>query len=96
MVAFKGRNEMKFFMPYKPIKWGFKVHVFVDVINTYVYNCIMDPGQENKNLILNDKTFSFTGNIVLSLLEGLEKSGKKVFFDSWYSSKLRSLAYRCG
>ena len=86
MVAFKGRNKMKFFMPHKPIKWGFKIHVLVDAINTYVYNFIMDPGQENKNLILNDKTFSFTENIVLSLLEGLEKSGKKVFFDSWYSS----------
>ena len=79
MVAFKGRNKLKFFTPHKPIKWGFKIHVLVDAINTYVYNFILDPGQENKNLILNDKTFSFTENIVLSLLEGLEKSGKKVF-----------------
>ena len=43
MVAFKGRNKMKFFMPHKPIKWGFKINVSVDVINTYVYNFIMDP-----------------------------------------------------
>ena len=42
----------------------------------------MDPGKENKNLILKDKIFSFAENIVLSLLEGLEKSGKKVFFYS--------------
>ena len=39
-------------------------------------------GKENKNLIIKDKDFTFTENIVLSLLEGIEKTGRKVFFDS--------------
>ena len=77
IVIFKERNKIKFFI--KPIKWVFKIYVLVDAINTYAYNFIMESGQENKNLILKDKTFSFTEIIVLSLLEGLENSRKKVF-----------------
>ena len=42
MVAFKGRNKIKFFMLYKPIKWGFKMHCLVDSVNSYLYNLIID------------------------------------------------------
>ena len=46
-------------MLHKPNKWGSKIHILVDTINVYVFNFIIDPGKENKNLIIKDKSFSF-------------------------------------
>ena len=39
-------------MPHKPNKYGFKIYILVDAMNTYVFNFIMDPGNGNKNLII--------------------------------------------
>ena len=46
----------------------------------------MDPGKDNKNLIIANDEDSFTENIVLSLVKNIENSGRTLFFDSWYSS----------
>ena len=66
MVAFKGGQLMKFYLPMKPIKWGFKIHILVDCDNSYIYSCILDPGKNNKNLIQFENN-SDTESIVLKL-----------------------------
>jgi len=86
MIHFEGRSSLIFYMPAKPTKWGFKLHCLVDSKTHYFYNFIFDPGQNYKNLIIEDEEISFTENIVLSLLQKLEGQGHRVFFDSWYSS----------
>ena len=43
MVAFKGCQIIKFYLPMKPIKWGFKIHILVDWDNSYIYSCILAP-----------------------------------------------------
>ena len=87
MVFFRGRNSMRFYMPAKPCKWGFKFHSLVDSQNHYLYN-IIDSGKKYKSLIapIDDQNLAF--QIVLSLLEGLEGKGYTVYYDSWYSSIL--------
>ena len=52
LVTFKGMNKVKFFMPHKPNKQGFKIYILVDAMNNYVFNFIMEPGNGNKNLII--------------------------------------------
>ena len=42
---------MKFLMPNKPKKWGFKIHCLVDANNNYLYYLILDPGKDYKYLI---------------------------------------------
>ena len=86
MIHFEGRSSLIFYMPAKPTKWGFKLHCLVDSKTHFFYNFIFDPGQNYKNLLIEDEEISFTENIVLSLLQKLEGKGHRVFFDSWYSS----------
>ena len=86
MIHFEGRSSLIFYMPAKPTKWGFKLHCLVDSKSHYFYDFIFDPGQNYRNLIMEDEEISFTENIVLSLLKKLEHKGHRVFFDSWYSS----------
>lgn len=85
MVFFRGRTSMKFYLPIKPSKWGLKLHCLVDSDTGYLYNTILDPGKENKNLILSDDN-SFTESIIFRLLQGLENKGHPIFCDSWYST----------
>lgn len=86
IVAFKGRNKMKFFMPNKPTKWGFKIHCLVDSNTNYLYNLILDPGKHYKYLIKNEYNEKLTESIVLTLLKGLENTGRVIYFDSWNTS----------
>jgi len=85
VVLFKGRQKMKFYLPCKPTKWGFKLHLLCDAETHYVSNIIMDPGKTGRNFIqLEGKTLS--QSIVLRLTEGLEYNGHCLYTDSWYSS----------
>ena len=60
---------MIFYIPSKPIKWGFKLYYLVDSNSNYLYNVIFEPGKNNKNLIITN----------------VENNGRTLFFDSWYS-----------
>lgn len=85
LLYFRGRNKLKFYLPHKPHKWGFKLHLLCDAENNYVYDIIFDPGRTDKNLICLDDN-SFIHSIILKLVEGLDNRGHILFFDSWYSS----------
>ena len=39
---------MKFYIPMKPHKWGFKLLLLCDAGTSYVYNKLFDPDKNNK------------------------------------------------
>ena len=51
MVFFRGRCSMIFYMPNKPIKWGFKFHCMVDSKTYYLFDMIFDPGKKYKEIV---------------------------------------------
>ena len=101
LVHFKGRNSMKFYIPMKPHKWGFKIHLLCDADTHYLYNMLFDPGKRGKDFIALDNCCSLSESIVLKLLSCIKDNHEKrrnVFFDGWYSSlslmkKLTKMGY---
>ncbi len=51
LVYFRGRQKMKFYLPSKPHKWVFKLHLLCDSDQNYSYDILLDPGKEKKNTI---------------------------------------------
>ena len=45
MIHFKGRSEYTFYMPMKPIKYDFKLHILTET--AYYYNYFLDIGKNN-------------------------------------------------
>ena len=77
---------MKFYMPLKPIKWGFKIHCMVYSETNYLYNLFFEPSKiQNKNITF-DNSYNYTQNIILYFVQELKPYNHRVSFDSWYSS----------
>jgi len=99
LLKFKGRNSMKFYIPMKPNKWGFKIHLLCDSDTHYLYNMLFDPGKVGKEFIQFDENYSLSENIVLKLLSCLKDNKQRnLFCDGWYSSislmkKLTKMGY---
>ena len=99
LLHFTGRNKMKFYIPMKPHKWGFKIHLLCDSNTNYLYNMLFDPGKEGKDSIIYENNPSIAQSIVLRLLSCINDDKKRnIFFDGWYSSielmnKLTKLGY---
>jgi len=85
LVFSKARQKMKFYLPAKPHKWGFKLHLLCDSISDYVYNILFDPGKSYKSLIKSGNN-NLTQSIVLYLVQGLENKNHILYMDSWYTS----------
>ena len=85
MVFFRGRCGLRFYMPLKPTKWGLKLHCLVDSNTHYLYDLIIDPGKNNKELVAPNKDINYAHQIILTLVKELEK-GHLIIFDSWYDS----------
>ena len=87
LVIFHGKSAMKFYIPMKPHKWGFKIHLLCDSDTNYLYNMLFDPGRAGKDFINNEGCDSLSESIVLKLLEPInDKKKRNIFFDGWYSS----------
>ena len=99
LLHFKGRNSMKYYIPMKPYKWGFKIHLLCDSDTSYLYNMVFDPGRVGKDFIHLDDASSLTESIVLRLLSPVHDNVQRnIFFDGWYSSislmkKLTKMGY---
>ena len=57
---------MKFYLPMKPHKWGFKIHLLCDSKSNYLYKAIFDPSAKNKEYIYSDTNAPLAENIVLN------------------------------
>jgi len=99
LLQYKGRNNMKFYIPMKPHKWGFKIHLLCDSDTHYLYNMLFDPGKVGKEFLQYDENNSLSENIVLKLLSCLKDNKQRnLFCDGWYSSiglmkKLTKMGY---
>ena len=99
LLHFKGRNSMKFYIPMKPYKWGFKIHLLCDSDTNYLYNMLLDPGRIGKDFIYFEDNCSLAESVVLRLLSAIDdKKQRNLFFDGWYSSislmkKLTKMGY---
>ena len=61
------------------------MHNLVDSNTHYLYDLIIDPGKNNKELVAPNKNINYTHQIILTLVKELEK-GHLIIFDSWYDS----------
>ena len=79
---------MKFYIPIKLHKWGFKLHLLCDANTSYVYYIYFDPGKNNKEYFyFEDYSKLLAENIVLKLLEPInDNKQRNVYFGGWYSS----------
>jgi len=91
MVGFTGKNKMKFYIPTKPTKWGFKIHILSESKSGYCLSLILDPGKEFKHLVpnnSNEEIRNLSDKIVLNLLDNnyFKNKGYCLYLDSWYTS----------
>ena len=78
---------MKFYIPMKPHKWGFKIHLLCDSDTHYLYNMLFDPGKYGKEFLHFDKNDSLYESIVLQLFPYIKDNKQRnLFFDRWYLS----------
>ena len=52
----------------------------------YIFDIIFDPGKIYKSLIAPDPKNSFLYQIVITLVNRLNKSDYRIYCDSWYGS----------
>lgn len=64
---------MRFYLPAKPHKWGFKLNILVDSFTHYIFDIIFDPVKQYKSLISPDPNNSFVYQIVLTLVNRLKE-----------------------
>ena len=82
MVKSKARTHFRYYLPKKPIKWGFKYWVVADPtgytldFNLYCGRRCISPISEN----------GLTYDVVMDLTESLQFQGYFVFFDNFYTS----------
>ena len=81
MIAFKGRNSMKQYMPKKPTKRGFKVWVRADATNGYVAQFEFYTGKKG-----NTVEHGLGGSVVTRLTRDLVGHHYHVYMDNYFSS----------
>ena len=92
MVHFKGTNSMKFYIPSKPHKWGFKLHLLSESLTGYTSKVLLDPGKKKDYLLCNNIEYKNerilkSEKIIFELLDSkYHNKGYHLYIDSWYSS----------
>jgi len=83
MAAFTGRSKMKFYIPQKPTKWGFKIHVLSESETGYALNLEMDPRKHQANFDQEPFTVEMQDKLIP---KSLNNKYYVLFTDSWYTS----------
>jgi len=94
MISFKGRSEYRFYMPMKPIRYGFKLHALTESQTGYCYNFLLDVGKKNLQKLIESSEWEddiedeerYILFIVNKLLSCLPFKGYNLYMDSWYNS----------
>ena len=47
---------MKFFIPFKPIKWRFKIHCMIDSETNYIFNLFFEPSKQLNKIVAFDNS----------------------------------------
>lgn len=81
LLTFRGRCAFKQYIPSKPGKYGIKIWAVCDSQTSYVYNCQIYSGK------IGDQRERDQGKrVVLDMIKGLEKSGRNVTTDNFFTS----------
>lgn len=83
LVGFRGRCSFRQYIPNKPNKYGIKIFALVDTKTMYTVNLEIYPGNQP------DGPYSQSNspdNVVKRMVRPIEKSGKNITADNWFSS----------
>jgi len=83
IIKYKGRIHFKQYLPSKPCKWGIKQYALCESKTGYALKFITYFGKNSIPLVQN---FTVTESICLSLLDGFDNFGFKLFTDNYYTS----------
>ena len=83
MIAFKGRQEFRQYMPAKPTKYGIKVWMIADSSNGYVLNYDVYLGRDGKKRI-----HGLGYDVVTSTVKPYMNKNHHVYFDNFFSSPI--------
>jgi len=98
MVKSKGRFSIRMFAKDKPVKFGFKLWVVADSINSYTYDFNVCCGKCGTVVSENGLAYDVVFDLVSSLLD----QGYELYFDNYYTSLqlvsdlLNRKTYVCG
>lgn len=81
LLTFRGRCPFKQYIPSKPGRYGIKIWAACDSKTSYVYNCQVYSGKTGDQRERNQGK-----RVVLEMVEGLEKSGRNVTTDNFFTS----------
>ncbi|KAK2705490.1 hypothetical protein QYM36_015771 [Artemia franciscana] len=92
MIRFKGRSNLRPYLPKQPTKWGIKVFTRAGV-SGFVHDFAVYQGKGTLGEDDIEPDLGVGGNIVLRLISTLpQKMDYKIYFENWFSSlKLMSL-----
>jgi hypothetical protein len=82
MVKFKGRSNLKQYLPAKPIKRGYKISSLCDFITGYLFNCRIYLGKDD---VVDNETL-FGERVVLTLIDGHNFEENHLYFDNFFTS----------
>ena len=88
MIPFKGRNNLKIYLPKKPVKWGFKLWCLAGV-SGYVYEFQVSGDQKAHGPpegVKNGEEFGKVENVVLRLTRDFQPGKHYAFFDNLFAS----------
>lgn len=92
LMVFRGRCPFRQYIPSKPGRYGIKIWTLCDSKTTYVYNMQVYTGRSEGQT----KEKNQGERVVMDLIRGLEKSGRNVTTDNFFTSlslarKLKSM-----
>lgn len=100
MIPYRGRHSARMFIQGKPIRFGYKAWTLASS-DGYVYAFDIYTGKSSKAK-LSEYTFGLGGDVVVQLLQTVEREFHAVYFDNFFTSfdllaQLRKLGYyACG
>jgi hypothetical protein len=82
MIKFKGRSSLKQYFPLKPIKRGYQVWCWCDLITGYLFNYQIYLGKEETS----GKETPLGEPAVFDLISGHHFEGNHLYFDNFFTS----------
>lgn len=84
MIPFKGRSNLKQYMPQKPIKRGYKVWCLADSVTGYILNFEIYTG---KTTVQQTLKHTLSERVVLQLSSCIKNMGCLLAFDNFFTTK---------
>ena len=84
LLGFRGKCPFRQYIKSKPDRYGIKLWVCADAETYYVFN--MKPYLGREESVTRDKTVSLGSDVVLKLTEPLERSGRNITCDNFFTN----------